>query len=213
MLRTPITYLLAAALLTLSGCAFMQTSTSRQLEPAENVFSAVGTWPGSAAYPRGSLQYMRGLERGDVSAHIGTSTIQVGGGLAGRYYINSKYQFEAAVLYQYGLRGIDIPRHAVQPRIGISSSTTRERKFYWGTDFHSYFGTGYPVVATLIHTISGGFEVPAGDDATVYMEMSLPLWGIYPDSEFAIIGMGTGAFNPLYWNGFQIGLGVNFFNL
>jgi hypothetical protein len=160
---------------------------------------------------------MYGVGHGDLSAHVGTSGLQWGGGLGARLYLSPKYQLETGLMYRYGLPVVRVSSHTFLPRIGISSATTEDRRFYWGTALHAYLASENPVRNSIIHTVRGGYETNIHDDFTGYVELGVPLWSLNTSSQTLFppvvdtVRDSNDVWPAFFWNGVQLSAGLNWF--
>ena len=162
--------------------------TAHQLDKQEDVFSAAIETPSASILPRLSAQYIHGFGGVDVNVWAGSNFVTAAGGVGGRLYASDYLNIDLQGAYKYygiGNKYYSGSTDAIQPTVGISSSVTKDRMFYWGTDFQ----VAFPGPASqpdndytyAVHTLKGGIEHQINDNLSYQIELTVPTVGYLYD--------------------------------
>ncbi len=133
-------------LLCLAGCTFTKLETARQLDASETVYSGSLDFVGFGPIPRAQVNAMRGLgDRGDISAHIGTTLVSANAGLGGRLYLGDRFNLSLqtdamTILIEHPWGPNRFERFLVTGTPRLTTAVQDGEFFYGGLQSHVFTG-------------------------------------------------------------------------
>lgn len=125
------------------GCALQTTRTARQLEQGDVVLSGSLDEAGTLFIPRINVQAMYGLgDKGDVSAHLGSSGLLHNAGVGARAYLGPKWMLGAQanlmLLHEVDLYASNDLSIFYNGSFRLSTAATKKNAFYGGFQVDLY---------------------------------------------------------------------------